>query len=108
MTLAKEFARCKIRVNCLSLMITSDTPSWDRIISGESFQGSMFAKVIEKFPQGRAPTADEVAKVVVFFASQETSQITGNVSMTLQSPKHSLPRGVAGAPRPGYSPWTAG
>ena len=76
-TLAKEFARWKIRVNTVSLTLTSDTPSWDRIFSEETFQTGLFSKALARFPQGRAPTAEEVARVAVFLASEEASQITG-------------------------------
>ncbi len=75
--LAKEFARWKIRVNSVSLTLTSDTPSWERIFGEETFQTGLFAKALGKFPQGRAPTAEEVARVAVFLASEETAQVTG-------------------------------
>lgn len=75
--LAREFARWKIRVNSVSLTITSDTPSWDRIFASETFQSGLFAKALARFPSGRAPTAEEVARVAVFLASEESAQITG-------------------------------
>lgn len=75
--LAREFSRWKIRVNSVSLTLTSDTPSWDRIFASESFQSGLFAKALAKFPSGRAPTAEEVARVAVFLASEESAQVTG-------------------------------
>ncbi|MEP3331149.1 SDR family oxidoreductase [Sedimentitalea sp.] len=76
-TLAKEFSRWNIRVNSVSLTLTSDTPSWDRIFAEKTFQTGLFSKALDRFPQGRAPTAEEVAKVAVFLASDETSQVNG-------------------------------
>jgi 2-hydroxycyclohexanecarboxyl-CoA dehydrogenase len=76
-TLAKEFSRWKIRVNSVALTITSDTPSWDRIFGENTFQTGLFSKAVERFPMGRAPTAEEVANVAVFLASQETLQVNG-------------------------------
>ncbi|NMM04024.1 SDR family oxidoreductase [Paraburkholderia sp. RP-4-7] len=75
--LAKEFSRWQIRVNSVSLTLTSDTPSWDRIFGQENFQNRLFSKLVERFPSGRAPTAEEVARVAVFLASEETAQVTG-------------------------------
>lgn len=76
-TLAKEFSRWQIRVNSVSLTLTSDTPSWDRIFGEKTFQTGLFSKALERFPSGRAPTAEEVARVVVFLASEEAAQVTG-------------------------------
>ncbi len=76
-TLAKEFSRWSIRVNSVSLTLTSDTPSWDRIFGEKTFQTGLFSKALERFPSGRAPTADEVARVAVFLASEQASQVNG-------------------------------
>jgi 2-hydroxycyclohexanecarboxyl-CoA dehydrogenase len=76
--LAKEFSLWRIRVNAVSLTLTSDTPSWDRIFGADaSFQAKLFSKLSERFPWGRAPTAEEVARVAVFLASDEAAQVTG-------------------------------
>jgi 3-oxoacyl-[acyl-carrier protein] reductase len=75
--LAKELARHKIRVNSVSLTLTSDTPSWDRIFGEQTFQTGLFAKARDRFPFGRAPNADEVARVAAFLASEEACQVTG-------------------------------
>lgn len=76
-TLAKEFARWRIRVNSVSLTLTSDTPSWDRIFGEKTFQTGLFSKALERFPSGRAPTAEEVARVAAFLASEQASQVNG-------------------------------
>jgi len=76
--LAKEFARWHIRVNTVSMTLTSDTPSWDRIFGGDqNFQSKLFDKLASKFPSGRPPSAEEVARVVTFLASEEAAQVTG-------------------------------
>ena len=76
--LAKEFSRWHIRVNSVAMTLTSDTPSWSRIFGGEAeFQQQLFAKLNDRFPGGRAPTAQEVAQVVTFLASDAAAQVTG-------------------------------
>lgn len=75
--LAREFGRDNIRVNCVALTITSNTTSWDRMFANENFGSKLFAKAVARFPQGRAPTAQEVAEAVTFLASDAASQITG-------------------------------
>ena len=75
--LGKELARDRIRVNSVSMTITSDTPSWDRIFAREGFSSKLFDKAISRFPMGRPPNATEVAEVVAFFASDASSQVTG-------------------------------
>lgn len=75
--LAREFARWKIRVNAVALTLTSQTPGWDRIFSKPSFENRLFSKALERFPQGRAPTAAEVAEVAAFLASDAACQVNG-------------------------------
>ena len=75
--LARELARSAIRVNAVALTLTSDTPSWERIFSQPSFENRLFSKALERFPSGRAPTAEEAARAVVFLAGAHASQITG-------------------------------
>lgn len=74
---AKELARDGVRVNALALTLTSGTPAWDRIFAREGFQKDLFSRALERFPRGRAPTAEEVAVVAVFLVSDEAAQVTG-------------------------------
>jgi 2-hydroxycyclohexanecarboxyl-CoA dehydrogenase len=74
--LAREFSRWDIRVNSVAMTLTSGTPSWDRIFSSESFQSKLFSKAVERFPQGRPPSVDEVADVATFLAA-DAGQVTG-------------------------------
>lgn len=75
--LAREFSSWKIRVNCAALTLTSDTPRYDEIFSKPSFENRVFSKALSRFPFGAAPTAEEVARVVAFLASDEACQVTG-------------------------------
>lgn len=77
--LAKEFGRWNIRVNGVALTLTSGTPSWDRIFqaTGEHFDVRLFGNLLKRFPAGRPPTAEEVARVAVLLTSEETAQVTG-------------------------------
>jgi 2-hydroxycyclohexanecarboxyl-CoA dehydrogenase len=75
--LARELSRDRIRVNGLALTLTSDTPSWDRIFAKASFENRLFSKALDRFPNGRAPTAAEVADAALFLCSPGASQITG-------------------------------
>ncbi len=75
--LAREFSRWKIRVNCVALTLTSDTPRYDDIFSKPSFRNTLFSKALSRFPFGRAPTATEVAQVAAFLASDQAAQVTG-------------------------------
>ena len=76
-TLGKELAPHQVRVNSVALTLTSDTPAWDRIFAQPGFQRDLFTKALERFPFGRPPTADEVASVAVFLASESAKQVTG-------------------------------
>jgi 3-oxoacyl-[acyl-carrier protein] reductase len=76
-TLGREFSKANIRINSVAMTLTSATPSWDRIFNNDEFEWKVFSKALERFPQKRAPTADEVAAVAVFLASDEAAQITG-------------------------------
>lgn len=76
-TLARELSRDEIRVNAISMTLTSDTEAWNSIFAGDDFQRKVFEKALSRFPFGEPPTSSEVADAVVFLASAEASQITG-------------------------------
>ena len=76
--LAKEFSRLRIRVNSIALALAEGTPTWDRrVAAAEGFERDLVAKVVERFPFGRPPSAVEVAAVAVFLASDAAAQVTG-------------------------------
>ncbi len=76
-TLAREFARWNIRVNALALTITTDTDAFDLAMGREDWVTDLFKKAVAKFPQGRPPNAEEVARVALFLASDMSAQVTG-------------------------------
>jgi 2-hydroxycyclohexanecarboxyl-CoA dehydrogenase len=76
-TLAKELGRFKIRVNSVALSLTSDTPTWERLRRSEGFERDLFTKLVDRFPFGRPPSADEAAALAVFLASTAAAQMTG-------------------------------
>ncbi|MDT3444918.1 MULTISPECIES: SDR family NAD(P)-dependent oxidoreductase [unclassified Pseudofrankia] len=76
-TLARELSRDQVRVNAVAMTLTAGTRSWDRIFATESFEKHLFEKAISRFPFGKAPDADDVANAIVFLASPEAAQITG-------------------------------
>lgn len=76
-TLAREFGRWKIRVNCLALTITSGTEAFDALFEKDAWTRDLFSKALKRFPFGRPPSAEEVARAALFFASDESAQITG-------------------------------
>jgi NAD(P)-dependent dehydrogenase (short-subunit alcohol dehydrogenase family) len=62
----------RIRVNAVSPDYT-DTPPWHSIEAAEEVMKSISNNV----PLGRFGTADEIAKAVVFLASNDSSYTTG-------------------------------
>jgi 3-oxoacyl-[acyl-carrier protein] reductase len=76
-TLAREFARWQIRVNGLALTITSGTEAFDAIFAKDDWVKHLFDKAVRRFPFGAPPTAEEVARVAVFLASDQSAQVTG-------------------------------
>lgn len=76
-TLARELSRDQVRVNAVSMTLTADTHSWNTIFGSDSFQKKLFEKAAARFPFGRPPSAQEVADAVVFLASREAAQVSG-------------------------------
>lgn len=76
-TLAREFSRWKIRVNGLALTITTDTDAFDAAMARQDWSTDLFQKAIRRFPGGRPPNAQEVARVALFLASDQSAQVTG-------------------------------
>lgn len=70
-SLAKELAPYGIRVNAITPGVIA-TPYHERYSPPEVFE-----KFMANIPLGRAGTADEIAKVIVFLASSAASYITG-------------------------------
>lgn len=69
-SLAVQYARRGVRVNCL-LPGFIDTPMAERIVGPENYES-----IIRRIPLGRPGTAEDVAKVVLFMASDLSSYVT--------------------------------
>ena len=76
-TLAREFARWNIRVNALALTITGGTESFAQVMARGDWLTHLYAKAERRFPGGRPPNVEEVARVALFFASDQSAQVTG-------------------------------
>jgi 3-oxoacyl-[acyl-carrier protein] reductase len=69
---AKEFARDNVRVNCVQ-------PGLIRTAMTEALRQDIWDRKLAEIPMGRAGEPDEVAKVVLFLASDLSSYMTGGV-----------------------------
>ncbi|OGW18067.1 MAG: hypothetical protein A3G93_09960 [Nitrospinae bacterium RIFCSPLOWO2_12_FULL_45_22] len=74
--LAKEFARWQIRVNTICITVTRDTPGLEWVLK-DSPAAKIFQRALERQPF--PVTSDDVAEAVLFFASNESDQITGQI-----------------------------
>jgi 3-oxoacyl-[acyl-carrier protein] reductase len=59
------------------MTLTSGTQFWETIFGQESYQKDLFAKALDRFPFGTAPSAGDVAEAVVFLASAGAAHVTG-------------------------------
>ena len=70
--LAAELAEHKIRVNCINPgLIATDMTAW------VMQNAEILPIILDKIPMKRAGEPDEIAKAVVFFASDDASYVTG-------------------------------
>lgn len=74
--LAKEFTRWQIRVNAICITVTQDTPGLDWVLR-DSPAAKIFQKALKQQPF--PVTSDDVAEALLFFASSESDQITGQI-----------------------------
>lgn len=66
----------RIRVNAISPGAT-ETPGWIALAKDEEQKQAMFAQVAAEVPLGRVAQPDDIAKAVVFLASDDASFISG-------------------------------
>jgi 3-oxoacyl-[acyl-carrier protein] reductase len=59
------------------MTLTSGTQSWESIFGEDSYQKDLFAKALDRFPFGAAPSAHDVSEAVVFLASARAAHVTG-------------------------------
>jgi 3-oxoacyl-[acyl-carrier protein] reductase len=76
----KELARRGIRINCLPITVTADTPAYDNVVKSEpdSPLAKAYKKIESKTPFRLTVPAD-IAKTAVFLASPDSDQISGAV-----------------------------
>jgi len=72
-TIARETARLRLNVNCVCPG-PSDTPLFQEVAAGNPKLAESLKRVI---PFGRLGTAEDIAPVVVFLASDESGFVTG-------------------------------
>jgi NAD(P)-dependent dehydrogenase (short-subunit alcohol dehydrogenase family) len=80
----RSFARCwtidlkdrKIRVNAISPG-PIETPGFDNLSQNEEQRKQVKSSFVNAVPMGRMGSSDEVAKAVVFLASDDSSYVTG-------------------------------
>jgi len=74
--MALDYARHNIRVNCVNPAII-DTPMLDREVVRARNRKKYLKKCSEEQPIGRIGRPEEVARAVLFLASEESSFVTG-------------------------------
>jgi NAD(P)-dependent dehydrogenase (short-subunit alcohol dehydrogenase family) len=73
---ASELAPRRIRVNTVVPGATR-TPIWDRLAPDAAALAALEAKISKMVPLGRLGDAEELAKAVLFLASDDSSYVTG-------------------------------
>jgi NAD(P)-dependent dehydrogenase (short-subunit alcohol dehydrogenase family) len=74
--MASELAPRRIRVNTVVPGATR-TPIWDRLAPDAAALAALEAKISKMVPLGRLGDAEELAKAVLFLASDDSSYVTG-------------------------------
>jgi NAD(P)-dependent dehydrogenase (short-subunit alcohol dehydrogenase family) len=74
--LASEFAPRKIRVNQVTPGATR-APIWSLIVPTEDAEKELEQRISQSIPLGRFSEADEVAKAVLYLASDESASVSG-------------------------------
>ena len=75
-TWTTDLKQRRIRVNAVSPGST-DTPGFDNLLASAPIGGERRKMIEGTVPLGRLGTADEIAKAVVFLASDDASYVTG-------------------------------
>lgn len=77
-TLAKEAARDRVRVHAVSVSLTEDTETYDRVMHASDFSQRLFEKAADRMPFGPVRAAD-VAEAVVHLLGPGTGTTTGQI-----------------------------
>jgi NAD(P)-dependent dehydrogenase (short-subunit alcohol dehydrogenase family) len=76
--MAVEYGKHNIRVNCICPG-TTRTPMIDRLLGEEEHPESAAQSIMEMHPLGRFARPEEIARAMLFLASDEASFVTGTV-----------------------------
>ncbi|HEX2926400.1 MAG TPA: SDR family NAD(P)-dependent oxidoreductase [Ruminiclostridium sp.] len=76
-SMAVDLADYGIRVNCVCPGLI-DAPMLSDVLKNNDPDGAIMEKIIARVPLGRLGTANEVAKAVLFLASDDSTFITGS------------------------------
>ena len=74
--MASELSPRRIRVNTVVPGATR-TPIWDRLAPDAAAQAALEARISKMVPLGRLGEAEELAKAVLYLASDDSSYVTG-------------------------------
>jgi 3-oxoacyl-[acyl-carrier protein] reductase len=77
-TLAREAARDRVRVHAVTVSLTEDTETYDRVLGASDFSRRLFEKAAARMPFGPVRAAD-VAGEIVHLLGPETAATTGQV-----------------------------
>lgn len=77
-TLAREAARDGVRVHAVTVSLTRDTDTYDRVMGASGFSRRLFEKAEQRMPFGPV-RADDVAATITHLLAPETSATTGQV-----------------------------
>jgi 2-hydroxycyclohexanecarboxyl-CoA dehydrogenase len=72
-TLAREAAREKIRVHAVSVSLTEDTETYDRVTSANAFSRRLFEKAADRMPFGPVRAADVAEEIVHLLGTSATT-----------------------------------
>lgn len=74
-TLAREAARDRVRVHAVSVSLTEDTESYDRVMGASDFSRRLFEKAAGRMPFGPVRAADVAEEIVHLLRATTTGQI---------------------------------
>lgn len=75
-TLAREAARDRVRVHAVSVSLTEDTETYDRVMGASDFSRRLFEKAADRMPFGPVRAADVAEEIVHLL---RTTATTGQV-----------------------------
>jgi 2-hydroxycyclohexanecarboxyl-CoA dehydrogenase len=74
-TLAREAARDRVRVHAVSVSLTEDTETYDRVMAASDFSRRLFEKAAARMPFGPVRAEDVAEEIVHLLRATTTGQI---------------------------------